>query len=117
MYKEPNSDDSQTISKESENRINNILKKMEKIQIAPGEFGKFSNWGEDIFLEEKCFPHLYPFGIGGYMSTNLDAKDTHQGFATYVRRRIMSADPKYRQDYTYLFFLFIGQGACSTEEM
>ena len=80
---------------------------MEKTVLAPGEFGKFNNWGEDLFLEEKCFPHLYPFGIGGFLSTNIDEKDSHKGFAAYVRQRIMSADSKYREDYVYLFFLLL----------
>ena len=78
---------------------------MEKIQIAPGEYGTFQNWGEDVFLEEKAFPHLFPYGVGGYLSTNLEGKDAPQGFSNYVRSRIMSADPKYPQDYFYLFFL------------
>ena len=31
--------------------VQKIKKKMEKISIAPGEHGKFRNWGDDIFLE------------------------------------------------------------------
>ena len=31
--------------------IQKVKKKMEKISIAPGEHGKFKNWGDDIFLE------------------------------------------------------------------
>ena len=30
-------------------------------KVAPGEFGKFRNWGDEIFLEEKCFPDKFPF--------------------------------------------------------
>jgi hypothetical protein len=107
MFKEPSILDSHVVAKEAEGRITNIIQKMEKIQIAPGEFGSFKNWGEDVFLEEKCFPHLFPYGVGGYLSTNLDGKDIYTGFAAYVRGRIMSADPKYRQDYVYLFFLLL----------
>ena len=80
---------------------------MEKICIAPGEHGSFQNRGDDIFIEEKCFPHLFPFGIGGYLSTALEGKDYDMGFANYVRHRVMSADPKYRKDYIYLFFLLL----------
>merc|ERR1712030_211385 len=47
------------------------------------------------------------YGVGGYLSTNITEKDTHKGFATYVRQRIMSADSKYREDYVYLFFLLL----------
>ena len=54
---------------------------MEKIAVAPGEGGKFENWGEDIFLEEKCFPELFPFGVGGYLSTNIDRKEHKIEFA------------------------------------
>ena len=31
--------------------VQKIKRKMEKISIAPGEHGKFKNWGDDIFLE------------------------------------------------------------------
>ena len=36
---------------------------MEKVAVAPGEFGSFKNWGDDIFLEEKSFPEKFPFGV------------------------------------------------------
>ena len=36
-----------------------IMEKMEKIVVAPGEYGCFKNWGTDVFLEEKCFPELF----------------------------------------------------------
>ena len=52
---------------------------MEKIQLAPGEYGKFCNWGDDIFLEEKCFTHLYPYGTGGFLSTNITEKILTKG--------------------------------------
>ena len=52
-----------------------ILEKIEKISVAPGESGIFENWGEDIYLEEKCFPELFPFGNGGYLSSILNKKD------------------------------------------
>ena len=32
------------------------VEKMKKICVAPGEEGKFKNWGTDIFIEEKAFP-------------------------------------------------------------
>ena len=51
--------------------------------------------------------HLYPMGVGGYLSSNIENKDPIQGFAKYVRGRIMSADSKFRQDYIYLFFLLL----------
>ena len=88
-------------------RVKRITDKMEKICIAPGEYGTFQNWGDDVFIEEKAFPHLFPYGIGGYLSSALDGKDYDMGFANYVRHRVMSADPKYRKDYIYLFFLLL----------
>ena len=33
--------------------------------VAPGEGGEFQNWKEDVFLEEKAFPHLSPTEQGG----------------------------------------------------
>ena len=87
--------------------IDEVSKKMEKISIAPGEHGQFRNWGQDVFLEEKMFPHLFPFGIGGYMSSALNEDKENMGFSNYVRHRILSADSRYRKDSTYLFFLLI----------
>ena len=82
------------------------MEKLAKISVAPGEFGKFQNWGDDIYLEEKCFPELYPFGRGGYLSTLVDS-NTKIGFAAYIKHRLLSADPKYRNNSTYLFFLLL----------
>ena len=88
-------------------RITNVNSKLAKISIAPGEFGKFTNWGQDIFIEEKCFPHLFPFGVGGYMSSVLDGKDTEMGFSNYVRHRLLHVDSRYRNCTTYVFFLLL----------
>ena len=76
--------------------IDEVSKKMEKISIAPGEHGQFRNWGQDVFLEEKMFPHLFPYGIGGYMSSALNVDRENMGFSNYVRQRILSADSRYR---------------------
>ena len=78
--------------------IEKIKKKVEKICVAPGEKGTFKNWGEDAFIEEKAFPELFPLGIGGYLSSTLK-RENHEftGFAMYVKHRIMSANPKFRE--------------------
>ena len=83
------------------------MSKLRKISVAPGEKGKFQNWGEDIFLEERCFPDLFPFGHGGYLSSLKDEKKENSGFAMYIKHRIMSVDPKFRNNSTYLFFLLL----------
>ena len=79
-------------------------KKMEKVSVAPGEHGSFENWGEDIFLEEKCFPMLFPKGKGGYLNSCLENHNT-RGFASYCRDRLRGVDPRFREDPVYLFFL------------
>ncbi len=84
-----------------------VNKKTEKVCIAPGEHGVFRNWGEDVFLEEKCFPHLFPYGVGGYMSSELGDEKKGLGFANYVRHRLLHVDSKFRQDTVYLFFLLL----------
>ena len=84
-----------------------ILKKMQKISVAPGEFGSFKNWGDDIYLEEKIFPEKFPYGTGGYLSSVLDNPENNLGFAEYCVNQIMSCDPKFRNDSTYLFFLLL----------
>ena len=45
------------------------LDKMKAIPVAPGEKGEFKNWKEDVYIEEQAFPHLFPFGVGGYLSS------------------------------------------------
>ena len=88
-------------------QVNRIKKKMEKVSVAPGEFGSFKNWGDDIFLEEKIFPEKFPFGTGGYLSSAIDNPDNNMGFANYCINQIMSCDPKFRNDSTYIFFLLL----------
>ena len=64
------------------------------------------NWQSDVFLEEKLFPALFPYGIGGFMSANV-IRSSNIGFANYVKSRLLSADPKFRDDPYYLFFLLL----------
>ena len=83
-----------------------IEKNAKKIFLAPGQHGNFVNWRENIFIEEKAFPALFPFGIGGYLSSNI-LSGSDIGFANYCRNRILSCDPKFRNDHNYLFFLLL----------
>ena len=77
----------------------------EKICVAPAEGGEIRNWtDEDIYLEESLFPHLFPYGNGGYVSSVL-AGGHNMGFAVYVRNRLKHANSKFRKDSTYVFFL------------
>ena len=76
------------------------------ITVAPGAGGKFHSWGSDIYLEEKMFPQLFPYGIGGYLSSNL-LQGSKMGFANYCKNRILSVNSKFREDLDYLFFLTI----------
>ena len=81
-------------------------RKMGTVNVAPGEHGEFQNWGKDIYIEEKAFPHLFVSGRGGYLSSNLNAK--HKiGFSAYVRNRIQSVDSRFREDNFYIFFLVL----------
>ena len=82
------------------------LKKAKKIFVAPAEEGKWMNWQDDLFLEEKLFPNLFPYGVGGYLSSNV-MRNQDVGFANYVKSRILSANPKFRNDKTYVFFLLL----------
>ena len=50
------------------NQVKKIQKNLEDniISIAPGEYGHMQFWGSNnVFLEEKMFPQLFPYGIGG----------------------------------------------------
>ena len=55
-----------------------------------------------VFLEEKLFPSLYPYGFGGYLSSNL-LKGRDIGISNYVKIRISCADPKFRNDAGFVF--------------
>ena len=50
-----------------------------KIAIEPRDHGKWINWQSDLFLEEKLFPKLFLFGIGGFLSSNM-LKNNHMGY-------------------------------------
>ena len=84
----------------------NIKVQAGKIFVAPGEKGNFMNLQENIFIEEMAFPALFPYGIGGYISSNI-LSGSDIGFANYCRNCIMLADPKFRNDQIYLFFLLL----------
>ena len=78
-----------------------IKENANKVFVAPSEEGKMTNWQSDLFLEEKLFPKLFPYGIGGYLSSNM-LKKSSMGFSNYIKNRLLSADPKFRKDASYL---------------
>jgi len=48
---------------------------------------------------------MYPFpGIGGYIST---FQPKGIGFVQYLKARLLGADPRFREDVTYVMFLFL----------
>ena len=86
-----------------EQQMKLIKERVAKVCVAPSETGEWKNWHSDVFLEEKLFPNLYPYGFGGYLSSNLlNASD--MGISNYIKSRILSADPKFRNDTTFVFF-------------
>ena len=97
----------ESVIKESATRHRRrALDHLATISVAPGEQGEFQNWKGDVFLEEKSFPHLFPYGCGGYLSSCLSSKK-NMGFAVYCRNRLRSVDPKFRNDQIYIFFLLL----------
>ena len=94
------------IRKYVEQQKNLIDESLKKISVAPGEKGQFQNWGSDVFLEEKLFPHLYAFGLGGYLSSNV-LRRGNMGFSNYVKTRLQSVNAKFREDPFYVFFLLL----------
>jgi hypothetical protein len=62
---------------------------MTRIDIAPGAEGKFvKNWEKVQYLEEKAFPHLFPTGTGGYLSTYL-VEDKENGNKAKKRKLVL----------------------------
>ena len=49
-----------------------------------------------VYIEEKCFPHLFPEGKGGYMSTYYHQKVT---FSNYIKMRLNGIDRRYSTDH------------------
>ena len=92
---------------DAEINVKKAIKNLEKLSVAPGEHGKFQNWGQDIFLEEKCFPEKFPYGIGGYLSSCLQDENNRLGFSEYSIGRLMSGNPKFRLDPIYIFFILL----------
>ena len=103
----PTSKYSKFIANECKGQARKNKKKMRKVSVAPGELGTFKNWGDDLYIEEKAFPELFPFGRGGYLSTCVEEPSNDIGFASYCSSQIMSADPKLRLNVTYIFFLLL----------
>jgi len=64
--------------------------RQEKVIIAPGADGKFLYWEPAQYLEEKAFPHLFPSGSGGYLSTY---QPRSVSFANYIKQWIEGVDP------------------------
>ena len=104
---DPTQDQTEVMASISSEQARAAIEKMEKICVAPGEGGKFQNWKEDLFLEEKSFPDKFPYGTGGYLSSIINHKGNYMGFANYCINQIMSCDPKFRQDSAYVFFLLL----------
>ena len=105
----PNEHQSNHLEKIAKAKVKDTRRKLRKLAIAPGEMGKFKNWGDEIYLEEMAFPEKFPYGQGGYLSSciNNDIENDKLGFAAYCVNQLMSADPKFRQDLTYVFFLLL----------
>ena len=91
-----------------------INEKLDRIAVAPGEHGKWKNWGSDIFLEEKMFPDLFPYGIGGYLSSAV-LSGQNMGFSNYIKSRLRSINPKFRDDPIYVFFLLLVKEMVDTQ--
>merc|ERR1712114_42453 len=70
---------------------------------APTEKGKFVNYEEVNDIEERCFPHLFPKGKGGYLSTYASQK---VNFSNYIKMRLNGIDRRYANDHQYIIFLY-----------
>ena len=66
-----------------------IKDNIEKICVAPGEGGQWKNWQSDLYLEEKLFPALFPYGVGGFLSSNM-LRQNNMGFSNYVKSCLLS---------------------------
>ena len=59
----------------------------------------------DPKIEEKLFPHLYPFGRGGFDMTLHSSSVKVVTHGQYAKIRLMHADPRWRHMTKYGLFL------------
>ena len=71
--------------------------------VAPTEAGIFINFENVVDIEEYCFTHLFPFGVGGYVSSYA-LKGV--SFVNYIKMRLNGIDRRYASDHSYITFLF-----------
>ena len=62
----------------------------------------------DPKIEEKLFPHLYPFGRGGFDMTLRSSSVKVVTHGQYAKIRLMHADPRWRRDKVWPFLHMIG---------
>ena len=66
----------------------------------------------DPKIEEKLFPHLYPFGRGGFDKTldgtNIVSSNKSVTHGQYVKIRLIHADPRWRHDKVWPFLRMSG---------
>ena len=74
-----------------------------RVVVAPTEAGKFINLESLDDIEERCFTHLFPFGVGGYLSSYA-LKGV--SFTNYIKMRLNGIDRRYASDHSYITFLF-----------
>ena len=68
---------------------------MKKVVLAPTAEDKIGNWKDVTNIEEKAFPHLFPHGIEGYLSTYVDKGVM---FSNCIKQRLNGIDRRYRND-------------------
>ena len=63
----------------------------------------------DMHLEAKLFPHLFPNGKGGWRWQHDGDDDDNKKnitFGQYIKLRLLHADPRWRHDRLWMFFMF-----------
>ena len=68
-----------------------------KLIIAPTSAGNFVNH-DTVYLEEKAFPHLFPEGTGGYLSSYISKGVS---FSNYLKMRLLGIDHRYSNDKSF----------------
>ena len=74
-----------------------------RVVVAPTEAGKFINFESLDDIEERCFTHLFPFGVSGYLSSYASKGVS---FTNYIKMQLNGIDRRYANDHSYITFLF-----------
>ncbi|CAF0903855.1 unnamed protein product [Didymodactylos carnosus] len=81
--------------------LENYVLDQKIVSLAPAEQNKPLSLLKDLIVEALAFPHIFPDGQG----TCNNPREKSLSYSLYYNTRLFSADPRFAEDVTYVFFL------------